>query len=490
MTDSASAPRQKWGAFLRHAHWLLLIPLLIDLGYSYVEHLNVMHDGDMVSHIIPHPNIQEILDDPFGLRALLKGEKYASPNRYFAHESLLLYMRNVPLMLQAFVEPIYSTYMACAIAKVLIQASLIALLAYYISFNSKINSRNLLIAALLATPFFQTAGYSGQMGIIDRSITYTFFYSLPMVGLLLYFVPLHRAVFSSTPQPISRPWQVALPILAVVLALNGPLIPAVGGLICLALALSLLAKVRKAEHLSLRAGVRRLSKRPYWPILAQLLFFVFCCGYSLYIGTFNNANIPLFSLAEIYGKLWGGIPQEFLSELGFPLLVAAVFVNILLLKLSPQNEKTATMFTIAKWLLVLSVIYVALLPLGGYREYRPNIVRRDTIIPVTLALIYFFGVSTLYLLQHGPPRFNRLYLPTLVALVAVYSLADVANLRDNNCETDCMRIIANSTEPIVHLEADCGVMNWGTITDPNVSAQAAEMMVHWNIMKEKKLFYH
>ena len=490
MTDSASAPRRNRAAFLRHAHWLLLIPLLVDLSYSYVEHLNVMHDGDMVSHILPHPNIQKILDDPFGLAALLHGEEYASPNRYFAHESVLLYMRNMPLLLQAFVDPIYSTYMACAIAKVLIQGSLIALLAYYVSFNSKLNSRNLLLAALLATPFFQTAGYSGQMGIIDRSITYCFFYSLPMVGLLLYFVPLHRAAFSRRPRPVSRTWHFVLPVLAVVLALNGPLIPAVGGLLCLGVGLHLLARTRAAENLSVGAGLRRLPMGPYRGVLAQLAFFVFCCAYSLYIGTFNSANVEQFSLAEMYSKLWEGIPREFTSELGFPMLLGAVVVNLLLLKATTPNEKTATLLTIAQWLLVLALVYVALLPLGGYREYRPNIVRRDTIIPVTLALIYLFGVSTLYLLKHGPPRFNRLYVPALVALVALYSFADVANLRDNNCEVEAMRTVARSTEAVVHLDSDCPVMNWGTITDPNVSGQAAEMMVHWNILKEKKLFYH
>ncbi|SES73285.1 hypothetical protein SAMN04487998_0113 [Hymenobacter actinosclerus] len=489
MANTLSPTRTGWQQFWRHAHWLLLIPLLADLSYSYVEHLNAIHDGDMISIALPRPNIIQALNDPFGLSALLDGQEYAAPNRYFALKTLYLYMRHMPLFLQHFVDPIYSTYMACAIAKTLIQAGFIALLAYYISCSYQLNSRNFLLAALLVTPFFQTAGYMSQMGIIDYSITYCLFYALPLLLLLIYFLPFYGALFRNPAKPISTAWHVALPLLALVVALNGAIGPAATAVFGapLLLRISYLAYKNSA---GIPGGFfQRLWHGPYRGMIGQLVFLLFACTYSLYIGTFNIENVREFTVWEIYEKLWAGIPIEFNSQLGFPVLLAAVLVNLLLLKASTPNSSTRTMLRVALWLFVLGAIYLALLPLGGYRAYRPNIVRRDTIIPITLALMYIFGVSTLYLLHHGPPRFNRLYIPVLLALTALYSFADVADLRANNCEVEALRTIARSEEPVVHLEADCSIMNWGLITDPNVSGEAARMLQYWNITKEQRLFY-
>lgn len=479
-----------WQQFWRNAHWLLLIPLVADLAYSYVEHLNATHDGDVVSIALPRPNIIQTLNDPFGLSALLEGQEYAAPNRYFALKTLYLYMRHMPLFLQHFVDPIYSTYMACAIAKTLIQAGFIVLLAYYISSSYHLNSRNYLLAALLATPFFQTAGYMDQMGIIDYSITYCLFYALPLLLLLIYFLPFHGALFRNPAKPITNAWHVALPLLALVIALNGAIGPAATAVFGAPLLLRI-GYLGYKNPAGLPGGfLQRLWQGPYRGMIGQLGFLLFACAYSLYIGTFNIENVREFTLWQIYEKLWAGIPIEFTYQLGFPVLFFAVLVNLLLLKGSTPTSTTNTILRIALWLFVLGAVYLALLPFGGYRTYRPNIIRRDTLIPITLLLIYLFGVSALYLLHHGPPRFNRLYVPVLLALTALYSFADVADLRANNCEVAALRTIAGSQEPVVHLEADCSVMNWGTITDPNVSGEAAQMLQYWNITREKKLFYH
>ncbi|AYA35871.1 hypothetical protein D3Y59_01685 [Hymenobacter oligotrophus] len=474
----------------------MLLPLLLDLGYSYVQHLNVPHDGDMASHVLPRENIRWVLQDPFALKVLLENQYYSGPNRYFAFATLYHYMRNVPLWLQAFVDPIYSTYMACAMAKTFVQALLIALLAYYASERFAPTARGLLIAALLCTPFFQTAGFHDDIGIIDRSITYTIFYALPLGMLLVYFLPFYRQFLAVRRTPVSAVWQVVLPFLAVVLALHGPLIPAVAGLLSSALLsylwLSRFRELRGAGQ-ALAASAWQAVKAMPWGVVAQFGFLILLCAYSLYIGTHNAENVTTYTLAQRYEKLWQGIPNVLGNSWAFPLLLLAALLNVVLVAVRFRTRHDAgagRILKAAQWLLALSVLYLVLLPLGGYREVRPFIMRRDTIMPVTLCLVYLFATSGLYLLYRLPNKLKFGYLTLVVALAWFYSAHDRSNLLENNCEVAAMRTIAASPEPTVHLEADCSIMNWGTITDPRFSEEQGKMLHYWNITRVEKRFYH
>lgn len=77
-----------------------------------------------------------------------------------------------------------------------------------------------------------------------------------------------------------------------------------------------------------------------------------------------------------------------------------------------------------------------------------------------------------------------------MGLTWFYSAHDRSNLLENNCEVEALRTIAQSKEKTVHLEANCSIMNWGTITDPRYSDEQGKMLYYWNITKEEKLFYH
>lgn len=484
----ADRPR---ASFWQHAHWLLLLPLLLDLGYSYVQHLNLPHDGDMVSILIPRAGYQMVLDNPLALPALLKGERYANPNRYFAHQAMFTYMRNMPLLLQSGVDAIYSVYMANAIAKVFFQALLIVLLAYYASERIAAKSKYFLIAALIITPFFQTAGYNDQMGIIDRSITYTFFYAFPLGLLLLYFLPIYKQLFSRNKKQISRLWHFVLPVLSIVLALNGPLMPAVAGLMSAGVLLYCIRHyIKSRPYITLGQQLQLAYVALPKGVFFQLVFLALCCAYSLYIGTFNAENVDTFKLGELYSKLFDGLWYELGQHAGFPVLLLSVLINLIILNKLPKDDSQRKVVTTIKWLLILSVIYIALLPFGGYRSYRPFIIRRDTIMPVTLALVYLFGTSSLYLLFNKKYAYRGVYLLGIIGIIAFYSLNDLSNLREDNREVAAQRIIASSPDKIVHLEDDCSIMNWGTITDYNYSVEQAKMMKFWNITKEEKLFYH
>lgn len=155
----------------KHLYRVLLILLLLDLVYSFYQHYHMPLDGDMSEIILPTPTkgYYQVLQDPFGLQVLFEGETYANPNRFFAHWVASTYFKYVPKVLQQFVEPIESIYLSSAIAKIIIQLLIIYLLAVFISNTWNLRKVELLIAAILITPLFQTSGFSRTIGIIDRS---------------------------------------------------------------------------------------------------------------------------------------------------------------------------------------------------------------------------------------------------------------------------------------------------------------------------------
>ena len=213
---------------------LLALVVLLDLWYSGTQHYRQVIDGDLARIILPDEGHSPVLHDPFGLGVLLHQQAYVGPNRFFAHASLYAYMRTMPGWLQAFVSPISSIYLACALFKTALQAVLLGLLAAYASQASGADQRwgrTFWLAAALLMPLFQTAGYQGQMGIIDRSITYAFFYAFPLTLLLALLWPFFRAW--SDMQPFRMGWFRLTLLLGLViyLSLHGPIIAGVVGVL-------------------------------------------------------------------------------------------------------------------------------------------------------------------------------------------------------------------------------------------------------------------
>ena len=146
-----------------------------------------------------------------------------------------------------------------------------------------------------------------------------------------------------------------------------------------------------------------------------------------------------------------------------------------------------------KWLGLFALIYLLLLPLGGYREYRPLIVRRDSIMPIILGGMAFYGLSTYFLLYHLPAHIRRWYIAGVVLFAAIYINADSFRLQDlqsNRCEREGLERLAEATEPVVRVSGECAVMAWWKINDPKYSETNAQLLEYWGITKGKKLYYH
>ena len=460
--------------------WLTFGFVLFDLCFSYCQFYNTPIDGDFVGGVYPEEAVALILNDMFGLSAVT-GENYPNPNRYFSHYLFYTYFNSVPFLLQKIVAPIESLFHAAALFKVVVQAGLLYTISVLASGKLRIWHGSALFTMILVTPLFQYHGYRSYMGVIDQSITYNFFYAFPLLLLLIYLTPfylLYNYGLRST-------WLKAVKILSVPLALviglSGPLNPAVILVVACSLMLLHFSTMLIGRNAS---GGRRLFSTDYIYLLPLLLVSL----YSLWLGTHNSITIanakPLF---ELYKQLPAGLLDTLTAKIGYPLLVVATVLNVIIIKYRTiQGDSKILGF--AQGVLLFSILYILLLPLGGYREYRPLIIRYDTILPITIAMMVLFARSSLLLYKQLPSSELKIYLPTLLVIAAVFWNADTLELEADDCQRKNLELLSSSQEEVVQLPNDCLVLSWQPITQPSQSQLNAKFLAKWNVTEQVRLY--
>ncbi|WP_046246899.1 hypothetical protein [Hymenobacter terrenus] len=461
------------------------------MGYTFVQAYQIPLEGDLPSIVLPGPECRQVLSDPFGWAALTRNEVYVAPNRFFAHAAMVCYFKSVPFALQRITDPISSVYAACALFGVLVQALLLYVLGVYISGGYGLGRRSFWLAVALLVPLFQMDGYNDQMGVIEHSITYTFFYAFPLLLLLVLLLPFYQAAYRGLPLQLSWPSRLVLVALMVVLAFNGAIIP--GTVAVLSFCIVLYWVVRQWQT-GARFGIGQwLERVRQLPSLAPVLLGLFgvLCLYSLYIG-FNEweslgHSLPLW---QRYVRIPAGIAWQY-RKLGMPLLTLALLANIQLIRrLVPASPDSERIITMVRWLGIFAAIYLLVLPLGGYREYRALIVRRDSVLPLILGLMFLYGLSTCFLLRYLPARPRRWYLGAVLVFSAIYINADKKLPAVNNaCERENLERLARATEPVVRLGAGCTVMSWVKTGSPQESEVNAQLLEYWGITQGKRLYY-
>ncbi len=477
---------------MRKRYQVVLLALLVglDLTFTFVQYCQLPIDGDLAASVVPGTWYRPVLHDPFGWAVLTKNAVYAAPNRFFAHAAMVGYLRNVPRWLQVLASPIDSIYLAGAIFGTGVHALLLVLLATYVRLRLPgAGRRGAWLTAALLTPLFQTAGFYGQMGIVSRSLTFTFFYGFPLALLLAWLLPFYRAACQG--RPLHLPWPLVLLwlALAVVLAFNGPVVAA-SVAVLLALVVGHWAWGRWPTGLS-----AAWAARPVWcsgQALGLGLALAALCAYSLFIGRNNAENNHPFTLWQLYQRLPYGIYEELTSKLGLPLLVGFVLLNAWLLRrFVPDAAEGLRVRQLLRWVGVFAVLYIGLLPLGGYRPYRFYLLRNDSILPVLLGLLLAYGLSAVYLLGQLRGRARSWYVGGLLLLLGIFLNADRRLwLRDNNaCERRALERLAWNADEVIRLPADCTVMSWERITDARQSALNAELLYYWHVTPRRTLYY-
>jgi hypothetical protein len=212
--------------------------------------------------------------------------------------------------------------------------------------------------------------------------------------------------------------------------------------------------------------------------------------WSLYVGSFNcESQGPAIGLTDRYPALFRGIVAIFTQKLGFPLLVTGIAANLLLLRKFVAPDQQRQLLVLGKWVAVFIAAYLLLLPLGGYRSYRSLIVRHDTILPVTLCLVFFYAKTTLVLLRNEWLHRGR-YAVGITVLSLTVTAADLPEFGQNDCEKAALETIAHSSEEVVKLSSDCPVMGWNDkLTHPEQSRLNAQLLKIWRVTAEERLYY-
>ena len=446
-------------------------------------------DGDLCSHVLPSNDIKEILDDPFGVNTIINNNPHLNPNRSTAHWFFKEYFHKIPLLFQKIVSPIESLYYSSALAKITTHILLLYFLSFFILKARPKFNFELVIISLLLTPFFQAFGYHNYLGIIDTSITYTFFYAIPLMFLLFFYSFIYRTIISKQKAKLTFFSKTIVTLLVISLPFSGAIIPPVilivSGLIAI-----YYYRVNETHpyNLSFKSIKNTLNNIPT-NIKVILISISVLSLYSLFLGTYNagyqSGNI---SIIDRYARLPTGIYYQFTQKLAFPALFLYIAINLVIIKKYYYTEKGRKIISSSKWILIFSLIYLILMPLGGFREYRENILRYDSIMPITIGLIYLYGASSFYLLK-SIKRKKTQYAVFLIAFFLIFTNADRSELNNSNNEKLALKEIQNSEKEIVVLKNNCSVLAWGTLYTPNESSTNADMMVKWNITSKRTLYY-
>ena len=462
--------------------YLLILFILIDLGLSFNQYYNSPIDGDITSIVLPTAKYGSVLADPAGFKMISSGSSHTSPNRFFSLAFIHHYFRTVPFAVQVFMSPISSIYFSCAILKSLTQLLILFMIGLYAKGNKKINSENSLIAISLAIVFFQVGGYSATMGIIDSTVSYTVYYSLAFGLMLILLYPLVQKFHSADVTNISGSSFILNLLLAIVVPFMSNLAP----LLLFALIITMIAgKIIFKPDLTTMINRVKADKK----YLFALFIFCFLCLYSYFISLYDpDRNTQGLSFIEMLAKIPGGLKNIFFGKPGLWIVSLLIAINIILLKRMRTGWQG---FKFLKWCLLFGIVYVIVLPLDGYYDYRPNIIRRDNFLPVILTLIILFIVTSLKLIQTMSVNSTRLKLSAayMFAVMLLFTIADAPSLRIDNCQRASLEMLAISDKKVVLLSGKCNLASWYQTKSEKDSEVNANVFYFWRITKEPKYYY-
>ena len=457
--------------------------VLADLGYSFLQHAGAPFDGDMPENVLPAEHIAPVLSDPLGLGVVLRGETYPNPNRFFSHWSQYAYFNTAPTAFGHLAgAPLDAAFASAAFAKTCTQATLLAILAAWGVGGFRWRTLGYWATALLLTPLFQTNGYGSTMGIVDQAPTYVFFYGIPMVSLMVYLTPATLAWRGGRALHLPRGVRWCWPLLALPVCLSGPLNP---GIIAVTLMLFVIRKAYFARRhsrgnwLSRTWGSVSSEEWVYYLPLGLL------AGYSLWLGSANAYTVTQsIPLGERYALLPQGVFKTLTTHLGFGLLSAATALNLLLLQKSTSGPGFTTAVSMGRWLLAFGVLYLLLLPLGGYRPARPLIVRYDTIMPVTLCLFAFVGYTSYEVARGATARRLRWYLPLMALFGLAFANADRPSFDRNVGQRRLVSELQTAAPgDTLVLDDAATLMRWTPVREAAASTPSVTVLRRWGVVE-------
>ncbi len=461
---------------------IIILFLLIDLAISFNQYYNTPIDGDLTSIVWPAEKYRSVLNDPIGVSAISSNTKHGDTNRFFSIATTFAYFKTIPFVSQLVMSPISSIYFSSALLKLLIHIFIVLLLSTYITGRLNFKDDKFILSSLLITIFFQVGGYGSTMGIIDSAISYTISYSLPLAFVLLLLFPLALNHFHDKKVKLNSTTTLIYSIVACIIAFFGTQIPILVVSLLLLLILAKFIDVKRNFNLS-----NLITNKRYRFILLILLTF---CLYSLALSFYNiERNLIDISIFESYRKIPIGLFNIFFGKPGLWILDILILTNTIVMKKSGSQNFTSFAKTL-KWASVFILIFVLLLPVDGYYEFRPNIIRRDNFLPCILLLVFLFVQSAIYLVEHYKNEDKiRLITSYLLVVILLFTIADSPSLRKDNCQRASLEMLTLSDDKITRLSDQCTIASWYIIYDSKDSEVNAKVFNYWNITDKPKLYY-
>jgi len=422
--------------------WLGLI-IVIDLAFSFYQFYLAPFDGDFPGGVLPAKDVLPLFSDPFGFSMLKSGSLHANPNRFFSHGLFYLYFNHVPHFFQLFFEPVTSLFVAAATAKFLTHLGFLIVLpnlALHI-----LPSCKKWIALLVVMVLLQQYGFGRYISLVDKSISYLFFYGVPLMFtsfFMLFWLRRDRANIGQ---------HIVLAICVIPLLFSGPLIAPI---LSIYFFLSIVRNIILGQN----------SSTTFWFGVGVVLVSL----YSLYLGSLSAVYFPdILPISERYKVLpvgmWNMISQR-------PWFVFFVLEFVLLFFLTKRGTVN---WKFMGWFALGFAVFIVLLPLGGYRPYRHNILRFDTFAPIYLCLVIGMVILQYKLFTAISQKNRKLALIHLILFLFIFQNGDrlpnptnigekleLENIRNSKCSVCPIRpvIFTWSNAKKENLEMDAEVL--------------------------------
>lgn len=462
----------------------MILFILIDLIIAWLQYVNMPLDGDLYAVVLPAPWYSDVLQNPFGLEALIEGKEYGGAGRFSAHWVQATYFKTFPFLFQYFVSPIQSIYYSSAFFKIMMHLGIVFILAAYICGDFKILRKEFLLSGCAVAPFIQSYGLYNRMGLIEKSITYVFFYIFPVLILLILLYPFYRYYLSQKQQGFSLGWYTPIWLItAWSLAFFGPMVQSLmilsGGLVILSIWTTGFFLEKDKNILQLFARPFREKFRMVGITMTCLVLFA---AFGYLVGLQNSENIASLPLAEAFRKALGGISFHYIKSWHFWAIAPFLVIQLYWLFGKRDNDN----LKLKKILLFSGIaiaVYMLILPLGGYRSYRPMIYRYDLLIPVTLTLVYWLIVSGNHFVRSLSKKAKPIYASFAAVLLAALFFNDIRIKSDrNDCEIEKLQQLSESTKDTLILEDDCTIMGWTIDDNYYFTEKKVKLLKIWGIV--------
>lgn len=473
--------------FILKNKFLVIVLLLfsVECTYTFYQYTFDYIYGDLPKIITPSESYSHVLKDPLGINAIIDDVQYPGPNRFTYHAFSYVYFRILPSVLRVFMSPIDSVYWSMHLLKFITYLLMVGILFLYVRLFSKRDQVFDYSAVLVSIfPFFFTTYNYYYAPILDFTIAYTIAYAFFMALFLLFLYPIIKSCYLKKDYLASNFNYVVWFFFAFCLAFSGPLVAP-----CMLIAVSAYFGIQ--YFLYLLKGEKSLSDIKSLFISRHgflMLFALLTSLYSFYLGTYNSEGSSDLGLLQRYNKAIEGYSDYFFSPYGIYLILTVVVFNLLLVILFSKG-KFFNINLIVCISVLLVIGYLFFLPLGGYRNYRPVVIRRDTAMPIMLILIFIFSYSSTFLFKKISCPFKKLYKVFLLFIAVYFMWIDKLPPHDNLCQKSALKIISESTINCVSLEEDCLMFSWLKIKSCEESTLQAKLFSVWSITDGEVLFY-